>query len=183
YSFFESFYYGTNLKTGQKVRGHHVVIIPTRPDGITGEILWPQYLCGVPTDDDGEDPVGTRIEGAFRLVERMLGAMRANDADAVAATFQSKAYVALRDITGPSGAAVACDSRAQIQEYFDRLFRVFEVVDIKVLNRISDTWYVFVDMLLELRRRDDPHSPAFEVRTAQTFGIGVDGELAGLVGY
>jgi hypothetical protein len=182
YSFFESFYYGRNLTNGQEVRGHHVVLIPTRPDGIAGEILWPKYLCGIPDPDTVATEIdGARVETAFDLVERALAAMRSNDSHGVAELFRPRAYLALPDLTGAPGSAVSCDSREQIEDYFERLFATFDVSGIKVLNRISDSWYVFVDMIVELEPRTRS-AEALEIRTAQTFGIGVDGLLAGLVG-
>jgi len=180
YNFFESFVYGTDIRSGERMRGHHVVLISTRPDGIAGEILWPKHLSIAPDSPRHQDQGGQYAEASHELSLEMLSAYAKSDAAKVASLFQKDCYFAINDIDAELGVPTNLASRDAVGAYWRRIFEKFEVLGARPLNQVATSWYAFVDVAMTLRERGSGQT--FELRTANVFGVGDDGLLAGHVG-
>jgi hypothetical protein len=179
FAFYESIIYGTDLRTGKDVRIRHVVLFHVRGSGVAGEVIFPQNVSRRGLRADSDVSTDMLLERSADLLESVLDAFRRGDAETIAKAYRTDVYVGLRDFTSAGGSPLLASSRDDVQAYYEQTFRDYEVVDVTVLNRVCEGWYVFAELLLVLRSRSS--GEVVRARSANVFGVGPDGDIVGQV--
>jgi hypothetical protein len=124
-----------------------VVLFPVGEDGILGELQ--TGVAGrladarVPWDDD---PLPHRRRAALAENVAYVQSLRDGDAKAVAAAHDGDAALAIRNYLTDESSLLDIHGSADIETYFTELFQKYRVLDIEMVNRSIETWYVFADL-------------------------------------
>jgi hypothetical protein len=124
-----------------------VVLFPVGEDGILGELqtgVAGRLADGkVPWDDD---PLPHRRRAALGDHVAYVQALRDEDAAAVASAHDPQAALAIRNYLSDESTLLEVAGSAEIEAYFAELFGKYRVLDIELVNRAVETWYVFADL-------------------------------------
>jgi hypothetical protein len=140
----------SNIKvvaTGAKHKGQTVVLFPVGRDGILGEL----QIATVGRLPDGgapadEDRVPLRRLAVLHEHEAHLAALRAGDTERIVAAHRNDAAVAIRNYLEDESSLLNAGGAEAIADYYTRLFERFRVIDLQVVNRAIDTWYLFAEL-------------------------------------
>jgi len=140
----------SNIKvvaTGAKHKGQTAVLFPVGSDGILGEL----QIATVGRMSDGrapadEDRVPHRRLAMLHDHEAYLEALRTGDTGQVVAAHRDDAAVAIRNYLTDESSLHNVGGAAAIREYYTRLFARYRVLDLHVVNRAIDSWYLFAEL-------------------------------------
>lgn len=135
------------VSTGNIAKGQTAVLFPVGGDGILGELqigVVGRYPDGTAPRDDGKLPV--RRLGALHEHEDYLQSLRRGDVDAVMSAWRDDAALAIRDYNYDESKLLNVGGAQQIREYFTKLFGRYKVIDIQIVNRVIDTWFLFAEL-------------------------------------
>ena len=183
YVFHEGFATTTEVRTGGRFVHEYVVLFPTAPDGIIGEILWPrQSLADLYAGTPSAEPAGSGGDRrrANRLGhDRYLEALRAGDAAAALSQWDGEARVAVRQCTAARRVVNGAGADV-VRTRIDDLLGAVSEPEIRILTRVVGEWYVFADWILRGRSGDGGQ---VELRMASIHPMGDGGVIGGELGY
>jgi hypothetical protein len=125
--------------------------------GITGELVWvktPRAKLGT-----GPAPAEPPLEGAagrrqlLALHNQYLGALRANDVEAVLDTMNDGVQANIRDYVNDTGTLIAIQSKQDYRDYLNAFFDKFEMQSVDYLHRAMEDWYLFAEVRVVMRDR------------------------------
>lgn len=135
------------VSTGVIQKGQTAVLFPVGGDGILGELqigTVGRYPDGTAPRDDGRVPV--RRLGALYNHEDYLESLRKGDVDAIMAAWRDDAAIAFRNYLVDESQLLNVGGSGQIRDYFTSLFKRYRVIDIQIVNRVIDTWFLFAEL-------------------------------------
>jgi len=184
YVFHEGFATTTEVRTGAAFTHEYVVLFPTAPDGIIGEILWPRQsladlYAGRPRPESSE-PGADRRRANRAGHDRYLDALRHGDAAAAAGQWHDEARVAVRQSTD-APRVVHGTGRDVVGSRIDSLLGAVYQPEVRVLNRVVGEWYVFVDWVVRGDARGG--GGGIELRMASIHPMRDGGLIGGELGY
>ena len=143
--------------TGEETERQMVLLLPvTQGSGITGELCWVKmdrdHLGREGAVPEGLSPLQMRRD-TLALHDRYLEALRANDSEAMLATFSPGIQSALRDYVLDTGTLVGLDDIEGHRDHYKAFFDAFEVKSADLLQRVVQDWYMFAETRLEVVAR------------------------------
>jgi hypothetical protein len=174
----------TTLKvvaTGETSRGETVTMFPAWNGGILGEVQigevgtrresrWPE-VPKVP----GDIPLpGKRLE-ALACHNSYLDALRAEDVGALVAAHRVNGAATIRNYLTSQSTLLNTTGVSQLANYFSALFERFRVMDIQLVNRLVESWYVFAELHWVVEERAGERR-ILEFCTAETSPLDPDGK-------
>jgi ketosteroid isomerase-like protein len=136
-----------NPNTGAKHKGETAVMFPVGVDGILGEL----QIGVVGRLPDGRAPTDTDRLPLRRLAvlhehEAFMEALRKEDVDAIVAQHIDDAAIAIRNYLTDQSSLLNVAGSAAIRDYYTKLFQKYRVLDLQLVNRNAETWYVFAEL-------------------------------------
>jgi hypothetical protein len=187
YVFQESISVGRLRGETEPTPGSHLIgMFPVgRSAGITGELIWPwvpRELLGTGTApaDPVTDPIRLRRD-LLALHDRYLEAMKAGNADALLATMHDDVQSGVRDYVAETGALTQLRGKEANLAYYRALFDKFEVVQVDLLDRVVQDWYVFAEVRMTVAPRGD--GPRLAFHTAEFYVTANDGRFFVRIGH
>lgn len=161
YVFQESFSIGRLRETGEVPPGSHILgLFPVGSGkGISGELVWPRVpeeLLGY-----GEVPVGRPTDpmekrrAILALHDRYLEAYRAGNTEALASTINKDMQGGVRDYVADTGTLIEIQGIEAARSHYTSLFRKYEILSVELLHRVVQDWYVFAEVRVTARVRED----------------------------
>jgi hypothetical protein len=146
------------LSTGVVQKGQTAVLFPVGGDGILGELqigTVGRYPDGTAPRDDERVP--QRRLGVLYEHEDHLENLRKGDVGAIMAAWRNDAAMAVRNYLVDESELLNAGGSEQIRAYFTSLFERFRVIDIQIVNRVIDTWFLFAELywIVEDRKTGD----------------------------
>ncbi len=135
------------VSTGVIQKGQTAVLFPVGGNGILGELqigTVGRYPDGTAPLDDARVPV--RRLGALYEHEDYLESLRRGDVDAIMAAWRDDAAIAIRNYLVDESQLLNVGGSAHIRDYFTSLFERYRVIDIQIVNRVIDTWFLFAEL-------------------------------------
>jgi hypothetical protein len=176
--------------SGQVSEHNTLVLCPVKGSsaGITGEIFWyrsPREKLGRGDNFAHADLTPRAMKLVlYDMHETYLDALRRSDADAMAALMNDSIQLAVRDyvsdsgtLTQPAQKAERDMYRAQWRAFFDK----FEVLNVDLLERVVEEWYVFAELRFSCRVRENGEQVAFN--TAEFLVPAKDGLFIAQIGH
>lgn len=161
-----------------------VTLFPIGDDGILGEVQigdfanarpgrWPE----VPRDD-GVVPLPRNKLQATILHNEYMDALRAQDVDRIVATFRPTTANAIRNYLSNEYTVLNAEGADQLRDYYQALFDRYVIKDIRLINRVVESWFVFADLHWVVQARaGDATGETFEFCTADVAPIDADGKF------
>lgn len=177
--------------TGREHYIQSTTLFPVTEDGILGEVpwnrhTWTEIVSGVPEREARPaDPIAVQLRASDAL-EAYAAAQRSGDASLLDGVITPDFRVATRNYVHGGGPMLVSETAAQAAENLRRFHRAVEVLDVTVVNRVADEWFVFAELLWRLRARDrDAVAVAgeFDLRTAAIHPVDAQGRLVAELGY
>ena len=143
------------VSTGLIHKGQTAVLFPVGSDGILGELqigIVGRYADGTAPRDDGRVPV--RRLDMLHEHEAYLENLRVGAVDAIMSAWRDDAAVAFRSYLADESQLINMGGSAQIRDYFTRLFQRYRVIDIQIVNRVIDTWFLFAELYWIVEERE-----------------------------
>jgi hypothetical protein len=163
-----------------------LVLLPVASGGgITGEIFWyrvpPEKLGRGPTPADvatGTMPVRLML---LERHDRYLEALRKGDVDGMSAEMNESVQLGVRDYVNETGTLTAPEDKSTYGLYWRAFFKKYEVQSVEIMERVIQEWYLFSELRLTVRRRDNGKAIAFH--TAEFFVPAKDGLFIAQIGH
>jgi|NGEPerStandDraft_6_1074524.scaffolds.fasta_scaffold44548_2 hypothetical protein len=129
-----------------------VTLFPIGLDGILGEVQigalanerinrWPE----VPSDTNKMPLPAKRLQATL-LHNQYLDALRAQDTAGIIATMRPNVATAIRSYLGDDYTVVNAEGSSALADYYDALFERFTIKEIRVVNRVVETWFIFAEL-------------------------------------
>lgn len=135
------------VSSGAKHKGQTVVLFPVGEDGILGELQIAtvgRFPDGTAPLDDGRVP--ERRLAVLHEHEAHLEALRAGDVDTIVVAHRDDAALAVRSYLADESSLLNIGGSTAIRDYYTRLFDRYRVIDLHLVNRVIDTWYLFAEL-------------------------------------
>jgi hypothetical protein len=163
-----------------RVQYESVVIFPTfGRAGITGELFWARVSAPAPKLSG----IARRMDLLSRH-ERLIDAVRAGDIDGVVKGMSPAVQTSVRDYVSETQPLTELDGVDALRDYLDRFFEIWRVLDIKLVNRHVDDWYVFTELMTTLEAKRGPRTgQRLEASTAEYLEYGPDGLVLCRIGH
>jgi len=132
---------------GETTRGETVTLFPVGNDGILGELqvgTVGRLPDGRAPSDDDRLPL--RRLAALASHDAYIEALRTENVDAIVAAHSPKGAVAIRSYVTDASSLLNTTDLAALGEYFSELFRRYRMRDVRLVNRVAETWYVFAEL-------------------------------------
>jgi predicted SnoaL-like aldol condensation-catalyzing enzyme len=128
-------------------KGQTAVLFPVGRDGILGEL----QIATVGRLPDGTAPVDegrvpSRRMAALHEHEDHLDALRSADVDRIVAAHREDAAIAIRSYLQDESTLVNAGGIAAVKDYYTAFFDRYRVIDVQLVNRAIDTWYIFAEL-------------------------------------
>ena len=155
----------SNIKivaSGAKHKGQTVVLFPVGRDGILGELQIAtvgRLPDGTAPADDGRVP--KRRLAVLHEHEAHLEALRAGDVEQIVAAHRHDAAVGIRNYLADESSLLNVGGTAAIRDYYIRLFDRYRVLDLHLVNRAIDSWYLFAELHWTVEERRTGHRREF----------------------
>lgn len=135
------------VATGQMRKGETVVMFPVGTDGILGEL----QVGTVGRLPDGrapidEDRLPLRRMAVLAEHDAYMAALRAEDVGQIVNAHFDDAAVAIRNYLTDESSLLNVNGAADIGAYYTQLFDRYHVLDVQLVNRVAETWYVFAEL-------------------------------------
>jgi hypothetical protein len=163
-----------------------LVLLPVASGGgITGEIFWYR----VPPETLGRGPIPADVPTEtmpVRLMlmerhDRYIGALKKGDAEAMLKEMNESVQLGVRDYVNETGTLTAPEDKSTYGLYWRAFFKKYEVLNVEIMERVIQEWYLFSEVRLTLRRRDSGKTVAFH--TAEFFIPAKDGLFIAQIGH
>jgi hypothetical protein len=135
------------VANGSQHKGQTVVLFPVGHDGILGEL----QIATVGRLADGrapadEDRVPQRRLDVLYEHEAYLEALRTGNVEQIVLIHKDDAAVAIRSYLADESSLLNIGGLGPLRAYYTSLFERYRVIDIQVVNRAIDTWYLFAEL-------------------------------------
>lgn len=143
------------VSTGLIHKGQTAVLFPVGSDGILGELQIGnvgRYPDGTAPLDSGRVP--TRRLDLLHEHEAYLEYLRLEDVDMIMSAWRNDAAVAFRSYLVDESQLLNMGGAAQLRDYFTSLFERYRIIDIQIVNRVIDTWFLFVELYWIVEERE-----------------------------
>jgi hypothetical protein len=129
-----------------------ITMFPVGTEGILGEVQIGDL--GVARENrwdavgSGPDDVPLpfkRLE-TLDLHKRFVDAVKAEDPDAILATMRPDIATAIRSYLTDEHLVLNAKGGAELRDYYAALFSRFKILDLQVVNRISESWFIFAEL-------------------------------------
>jgi hypothetical protein len=129
-----------------------VTMFPIGVDGILGEVQigefggtrtnrWPE----VPSE--GNDiPLPVKRLEATLLHNEFMESLRAQDVKRILATMRPSVATAIRNYLTDDYTVLNAEGVTQLGHYYEELFRRFTIKEIRLVNRVVESWFVFAEL-------------------------------------
>jgi hypothetical protein len=133
--------------TGLFHKGETVVMFPVGTNGILGEL---QVGTVGRTADGREPPQEDRLPqrrlDALSEHNAYMQALRDHDVDHIVNLHKDGAAIAIRNYLTAESSLLNVVGHDDIRAHFVALFDKYKVLDIEMVNRVVETWYVFAEL-------------------------------------
>lgn len=177
--------------TGREHWVQSTTLFPVTEDGILGEVpwnrhTWAEIVQGVPEREPrAADPLAVQLRASDAL-DAYAGALRSGD-PSLGGVVTPDFRVASRNYFSPAaGPMLVTETQQAAAASLRALHRAVEVLDLTVINRCADEWFVFAELLWRLRSRDRSLVPVdgeFDLKTAAIYPVDGQGRLVAELGY
>jgi hypothetical protein len=135
------------VPSGQMTKGETVVMFPVGTDGILGEL----QVATVGRLPDGRAPVDVDRLPLRRMAvlaehDAHIEALRAEDVEKIVDAHVPDAAIAIRSYLTDESSLLNVNGSAAIRAYYGELFAKYRVLDVQLVNRMAETWYVFAEL-------------------------------------
>jgi hypothetical protein len=167
------------LETGVFTRSETVTMFPIGEDGILGEVQIGAVGMRrevTPTPVDGSvvpDETQRRLD-ALQRHDAYVHAFRSEDVPAIVDANRANGAAAIRNYLTEQSTVLNVSGAAALGEYYAQLFDRYRVLDVQMVNRIAESWYVFAELHWTVEERSGPHR-TLEFCTAETAPLDADG--------
>jgi hypothetical protein len=153
--------------------------------GINGEMAWPRLPLelvgkGTAPAESVTDPIRLRLD-LLALHVAYLEALTNGDVDALMATMHDDVQSAVRDYVAETGALVQLPGKDANRAYYSALFDKFEVLNVELLDRVVQDWYVFAEVRVTVQPRAG--GPRLAFHTAEYYVAANDGRFFVRIGH
>jgi hypothetical protein len=135
--------------------------------GITGELVWVRIdpaLMGIgPAPANASEDETTLRRQLLALHDQYCEGLRSSDAEAVVQCLADGAQGAIRDYVNDTGTLIELDGATASLAYYKALFEKYRVLSVELLQRVTQEWYMFAELRLEVQRRDSAEKLAFNM--------------------
>jgi hypothetical protein len=133
--------------TGQMHKGETVVMFPVGTDGILGEL----QVGTVGRLPDGRAPVDEDRLPLRRMAvlaehDQYIEALRTEDVDYIVGAHFDDAAIAIRSYLADESSLLNVAGADAIRAHYTQLFQRYRVLDVQLVNRVAETWYVFAEL-------------------------------------
>jgi hypothetical protein len=128
----------------------------------------------VPSGPDDIPLPRKRLE-ALALHNTYLDALRSENVEALTAAHRSDSAATIRDYTLDRSRLLVATGAAELGDYFERFFQRYRVRDVRLVNRVLESWYVFAELHWLVEERSSGRS--LEFCTAETSPLDPDGKF------
>jgi hypothetical protein len=169
-----------NLALDDFTRGQTVTMFPIGRDGILGEVQVGAIGARKAITDEQRNAAADEANfpqlrwDAWRNHNRYIDALRAEDVEGIVAAHFPNGASAIRNYLTPTSRVLNADSAEDLGRYYAALFEKYHVLDIQLVNRVAESWYVFADLHWTVQEREGERR-TLEFCTAETSTIHVDG--------
>jgi hypothetical protein len=164
-----------HVPTGGMNRSETVTLFPVSDDGILGEIqvgiVGHRPDGGVPSDN-GALPEKRLASLAFH--DEYVEALRAGNVAQLVEAHVPKASAAIRNYLTDDSILLTTNGVEELGDYFTALFERYRVHDVRLVNRVAETWYVFAELHWTVEERAGA-GRTLEFCTAELSPFGDDG--------
>jgi hypothetical protein len=182
YSFAFGLGAGYDKATGASGHVPNAVLFPTMgKNGITGELIWKKTGLGAPYTGGNEGDMAAET-AILAQHEAYLECLRNADVDGVAKLHHSNAQIGIRDHVNDTGTIASIDGRDEYRAHLEKFFERFDVLDIKVINRFTNDWLVFAELLWVVTEKAWPRS-SLKFYTADHAEVHPSGLFASRIGH
>jgi ketosteroid isomerase-like protein len=134
-------------QTGQMRKGETVVMFPVGVDGILGELqvgTVGRLPDGTEPPEEGRLPL--RRMAVLAEHEEYMTALREEDVDRIVSQHMDDAAIAIRNYITEESSLLNVAGHAAIRDHYIQLFAKYRVLDIQLVNRVAESWYVFAEL-------------------------------------
>jgi hypothetical protein len=161
-----------------------ITMFPTGTDGILGEVQigdlgvarenrWPE----VPAQP-GEVPLPRKRLEVLKLHNTLLDGIREADVDKILSTMRADVATAIRSYLGDDYTVLNAKGPDELADYYRSLFERFKIVNIDIVNRIAESWFLFAEVHWTVEHRTGAHAgEVVEFCTADLAPIDPDGKF------
>jgi hypothetical protein len=166
------------VQTGEFTRNETVTMFPTGHDGILGEV----QIGGVGQrrviDANDESSLNSEMERrvtALKFHEAYIQAFRDEDVAAIVGANRADGAAAIRNYLTDESTVLHAESAAALGDYYAKFFERYRVVDVQMVNRVAESWYVFAELHWTVEERASGRR--LEFCTAETSPFDADGRF------
>ncbi len=132
---------------GETTKGQTVNLFPVGNDGILGEL----QVGTVGRLPDGRTPADDPRVPHQRIAvlashDAYREALVAEDVEQIVAAHAPKAAVTIRNYLTDESSVLDTNDSGALGRYFSDLFRRYRVRDVRLVNRVAETWYAFAEL-------------------------------------
>jgi len=142
----------TEKPLGNEFQIESVTLFPIGTDGILGEVQigaianerpnrWPEVPTG-----PGDVPLPLKRLQATILHNEFMAAIRAHDVDRIVATMRPNVATAIRSYLSDPYEVVNARGSSELATYYRELFQRFEIKELRLVNRVVESWFVFAEL-------------------------------------
>jgi hypothetical protein len=163
------------LESGEFTRSETVTMFPTGHDGILGEV----QIGGVgqrrmvASDEAALTSEMERRVDALKFHEAYIQAFRDEDVAAIVDANRANGAGAIRNYLTEESTVLHTESAAELGDYYAQFFERYRVVDVQMVNRVAESWYVFAELHWTVEERATGRT--LEFCTAETSPHDADG--------
>ena len=130
------------VPSGATTQGETVAMFPVGTDGILGELQI--GTVGRPALDDARLPLQRLATLAAH--DSYIDALRAANVDRIMDAHSRQAAFAIRNYLTEESSLLNTSDLDVVRGYFSELFRRYRVRDVRLVNRVAETWFVFAEL-------------------------------------
>jgi hypothetical protein len=141
-------------QTGAMHKGETAVMFPVGVDGILGELqigVVGRLPDGRAPTDEGRVPL--RRLDVLADHEAYIAALRAEDVDSIVGAHKDDAAIAIRNYLTEESSLLNVAGLDAIRDHYASLFEKYRVLDIQLVNRVAETWYIFAELVWRVEER------------------------------
>lgn len=167
------------LETGDFLRSETVTMFPIGDDGILGEVQIGavgvrREVTPMPVDGSVVPAETQRRLEALERHEAYVQAFRSEDVPAIVDANRHNGAAAIRNYLTEQSTVLNAEGAVELGAYYAQLFGRYRVLDVQIVNRIAESWYVFAELHWMVEERDGDRR-TLEFCTAETSPLDADG--------